>query len=190
MIKKIGFSILSLVLAYNTVKILTLFAKLHPTDFSTTGSVFAAIAINLMVTGAIAFLGFVYPTSKLLPNAYYQIKSPQLLQTLYAVLGVEYFRKFLLVTFYREKDNRKYFNGTRSGIALFDYHTRQSEFGHLIAFLLIALVSGLLAYLGHYLLVVWTLAINVFFNFYPVLLQRKHRWQISRITEKAARRRG
>jgi len=94
-----------------------------------------------MITGTIAFLGFVYPTSKLLQNTYYQIKNPRRLKILYKWLGVEYFRMILLKTLYIDEDNKRYFNGIKSGVLLFDYNTKQSEFGHIIAFFLVLLIS-------------------------------------------------
>jgi hypothetical protein len=70
-------------------------------------------------------------------------------------IGVEYFRMLLLKTFYRNADNKKYFNGSKSGILLFDYNTKQSEFGHLIAFILIVLLSIILLLKGHEYVFIW-----------------------------------
>jgi len=175
MLKKIFFPILSLILSYNTYNLVTVFSKLSPEEFSLLAIIMSAIAFNLMITGALAFLGFVYPTSKLLPNSYYQIKRPKVLNTLYKWIGVEYFRMLLLITFYRNADNKKYFNGSKSGILLFDYNTKQSEFGHLIAFILIVLLSIILLLKGHEYVFIWMQPLNILLNFYPIILQRKHR---------------
>lgn len=175
MLKNIFFTILSLILSYNTYKLVTVFSKLRPEEFSLLAIIMSAIAFNLMITGALAFLGFVYPTSKLLPNSYYQIKRPKMLNTLYKWIGVEYFRMLLLITFYRNGDNKKYFNGSKSGILLFDYNTKQSEFGHLIAFILIVLLSIILLLKGHEYVFIWMQPLNILLNFYPIILQRKHR---------------
>ena len=175
MLKKIFFTILSLILSYNTYKLVTVFSKLRPEEFSLLAIIMSAIAFNLMITGALAFLGFIYPTSKLLPNSYYQIKRPKMLNTLYRWIGVEYFRMLLLITFYRNADNKKYFNGSKSGILLFDYNTKQSEFGHLIAFILMVLLSIILLLKGHEYVFIWMQPLNILLNFYPIILQRKHR---------------
>lgn len=184
MLKKIILTAFSLILAYNTVKLTAVFFKLNPEDFSRFASIVSAFAFNLMITGSVAFLGFAYPTNKLLPDSYYQIKQPKTLNSIYKWLGVEYFRILLLKTFYRKDDNKKYFTGTKSGILLFDYNTKQSEFGHLIAFLLLILFSIILFFEGHKSVFVWILPINIVLNFYPIILQRKHRIIIQRMIKR------
>jgi hypothetical protein len=82
------------------------------------------------------------------------------------------------LTFYRKKENKRYFNGTKSGLIHFDFQTKQSEFGHGAAFVVIQLISVPLLLKGHFMLVILTTIINVFFNFYPIILQRKHRMQL------------
>ncbi len=181
MLKKIVLTILSMILLYNTYKLVTVFHKLSPEEFSLPAIIASALAFNLLLTGAFAFLGFVYPTSKLLPYSYYQIKNPERLNTLYKWLGVNFFKYFLLMTFYRKDDNKKYFNGTKSGVLLFDYNTRQSEFGHLFAFLSIFILSSILLYYGHKFVFLWIQPMNIILNFYPIILQRKHRTQIERL---------
>ena len=109
MAKKILFTALSLLLAYNTYKLTAVFFELPPEKFSLLGIIVSAVALNFLITGAVAFLGFVYPTSRILSNNYYQIKNPKTLNLWYKWLGVEFFRLLLLKTFYRKKDNKKYF---------------------------------------------------------------------------------
>ncbi len=184
MLKKIVLTILSLVLIYNTYKLITVFFKLSPGEFSLLAIIASAIAFNLLITGAFAFLGFIYPTSKLLPNSYYQIKNPERLTIYYKWLGVNFFKYLLLITFYRKDDNKKYFNGTKSGILLFDYNTKQSEFGHLLAFASIFILSLILLVEGHKALFIWIQPMNIIFNFYPVVLQRNHRIVIARLIKK------
>lgn len=184
MLKKIIFPILSLILAYNTIKLGAIFFKLNPEEFSRLAIIVSAVAFNLMITGTVAFLGFVFPTSKLLPNSYYHIKRPKTLNLIYKWLGVEYFRMLLLKTFYRSDDNKKYFNGTKSGILLFDFNTKQSEFGHLVAFLAIILFSIILLLRGHEQVFIWIQPINIILNFYPIILQRKHRIIVERLIRK------
>ena len=98
--------------------------------------------LNLFITGIFAFAGFAFPTQKLLPNAYYQIYQPQTLVKAYKFLGVELFRKMLLATLWKSKKQRKkYFNGKKNGIENLIEQSMKSEFGHLIPFLLISLIS-------------------------------------------------
>lgn len=181
MAKKILFTALSLLLAYNTYKLTAVFFELPPEKFSLLGIIVSAVALNFLITGAVAFLGFVYPTSRILSNNYYQIKNPKTLNLWYKWLGVEFFRLLLLKTFYRKKDNKKYFNGTKSGVFLFDYNTKQSEFGHLIALTLVFALSLVLLFEGHKYVFIWMQPLNILLNFYPIILQRKHRVIVERL---------
>lgn len=180
-LRKIALTFISFILAYSTYKFLTIFFKLQPDQFSNFAIFISAFALTLMTTGVIAFLGFVYPTSKLLPDSYYQIKNPKKLNRLYKVLGVELFRWVLLRTFYKSDNNKKYFNGTKSGIMLFDHNTKQSEFGHLTAFVLIFIISLVLLGEGHHHVFLWIWPLNMLLNIYPIVLQRKHRIVIQRL---------
>ncbi len=184
MFKKVGFTLLSFILAYNTYKLLILFFKLSPFEFSLLAIIVSAIAFNLLATGAFAFLGFIYPTSKILPNTYYQIKNSERLKLIYKWLGVKYFKYLLLFTFYRKEDNKKYFNGSKSGIFLFNFDTKQSEFGHLLAFISILILSLILLYEGHKSVFIWMQPINIFLNLYPIILQRNHRIVIERLLKR------
>ncbi|GMQ29760.1 hypothetical protein [Algoriphagus confluentis] len=183
LLKKIGLPLLSLVFLHNVYKVLVLLLKIQPENLSALASFVAAFALNLLTTGMVAFVGFAYPTSRLLPNPYYQIKNAKRLNRIYSLLGVPLFRIFLLKTFYRTADNKKYFNGTKTGLKQFDYHTKQSEFGHLVAFILLFGISLILGIKGHITLSLWTLGINIIFNFYPIVLQRKHRIVVQRLVK-------
>lgn len=183
-LKKVFFTFLSILLVYNAINFSGLFMKLSPLEFSSLAIIVSAAAFNLLITGVFAFLGFVYPTSKLLPKSYYRLKNEAQLNSLYKWLGVKGFRVFLLLTFYRKKENKKYFNGTKSGIIQFDYNTRQSEFGHLMAFIFILLHSCFLLFYGHWSLFIASQTINIIFNFYPIILQRKHRISVQRILDR------
>jgi hypothetical protein len=84
----------------------------------------------------------------------------------------------------KEKNRKQYFNGTKSGIKDFDFQTRQSEFGHLAAFAAISLTCIWLLPMGHVRIALLTMALNIPFNLYPVILQRIHRVQIQRLTKR------
>lgn len=97
-------------------------------------------------------------------------------------MGVHHFRLVLLFAFWgKAKNRKKYFDGSRTGISNFIYQTRQSEFGHLISFVSIALISAYLLARQHFLLVLFTAIINIVGNLYPVILQRYHRMRIERL---------
>ncbi len=142
-----------------------------------------AFVLNLFITGIFALLGFAYPTSNLLPSAYYRIRQPEKLARMYRLLGVEQFRWLLLRFFWgKQKHRKRYFDGTKAGLQHFEMQTRQSEFGHLAAFVAIAVVSVFVLYRGHVAIFGFTTLINVVGNFYPIVLQRHHRIQIGRLT--------
>lgn len=140
---------------------------------------------NLFILGAFAFAGFAWPTYKLLPEKYYSIKNPVLLKSVSKKIGIGSYQKFLLLTFWRNKDQReRYFNGTKSGIDHWVIETKKAEFGHLIPWILLLLLSVWSMALGFWKMAFINLVLNVFSNFYPVLLQRTHRARIIPILQK------
>lgn len=144
-IKRIFFPLIAAFLAYRSVELVRLFDQLSPTETPFWFIFVLAIMLNLFITGIFAFVGFAFPSSLFLPKSYYRIKNPLFLLRVYQLLGVHYFRKMLLATFWgKEKNRKKYFSGTKSGLVNFDYQTRQSEFGHLAAFVAITVVALLL----------------------------------------------
>ena len=185
MAKKIIFPVISLFLAYRSVELVSMFSTPAAEGFSLLATFLLAVALNLFITGVFAFVGFAYPTSRLLPDAYYRIGNPKALQELYKLLGLKYFRTLLLMAYWgKEKNRKKYFNGTRTGMRDFDHQTRQSEFGHLGAFMAIAIVAIVLLSKGHVAVFAFTTVINVLANFYPIVLQRMHRMQIERMSNR------
>jgi hypothetical protein len=61
------------------------------------------------------------------------------------------------------------------------FQTKQSEFGHLGAFLVILISSVILLVYGYtYVVIIMTL-INILGNVYPVILQRMHRARVQRL---------
>ena len=147
-----------------------------------------AVLLNLFVTGTFAFAGFALPTQRLLPDAYYRVRRPKLLKSVYRRLGVDAFRRFLLATFWRKRTNQKrYFNGRADGLSELDRQSRKSEFGHLFPFLLLVGLCVFLLDLDRPHAAAITLLINVLFNFYPILLQRHHRMRIQPLADRYRR---
>ena len=182
MVKKIFFPLISIFLAFRSYEILITLWLVEPSEFSLWIKLLLSFLLNLFITGIFAFLGFAYKTNRLLPENYYRIKNKDLISKLSKLLQVEYFKKFLLLLFWgKNKNRKKYFDGTKSGLENLDYQTRQSEFGHLAALVIIQLSAMIMLIKGHYLIAVLTTTLNFISNFYPVLLQRNHRIQIERI---------
>ncbi len=141
-----------------------------------------AYLLSLFGTGFFAFIGFAYPTSRLIGSSYYKLRNLKMLTLTYNVLGVKYFKYLLLLFFWGTKNNRKkYFDGTKSSIKIFVYQTHQSEFGHLGGFLLLLPCSLLLAIKGYFQMSVILFIINIIGNFYPIILQRYHRIRIKKL---------
>lgn len=182
-LKKIFFPIFSLFLLYRSIELIRNLISSEPNEYSSFEILIISFLLPLFITGTFAFIGFAYPTSRIMPNSYYKIKKPEFLKLLYKLLGINYFRVFLLLIFWSRKKNRqKYFDGTRRGLNNFIFQTKQSEFGHLGAFIMILLSSIiLLAHRYFYLILIVTI-FNIVGNIYPIVLQRFHRMRIEKIT--------
>jgi len=179
MLKKILYMLATLYLVIQSVRLIAGFPVIKVS--SVIGIIILAFIINLYITGVFAFLSFSFGVEKTLPNSYYKIKSPRFLAMLFRYLGGEYFRIFLLNTFWAIKKQRnKYFDGTRTGIKNFIIQSKKSEWGHLIPFVIICFASAYLFFLNMNALAVVTMFINIIGNFYPIILQRHHRIRLSR----------
>lgn len=138
--------------------------------------VFTAWIINLYITGVFAFSGFALPTQRFLPPSYYNIYNSKLLSSVYRTLNVDLFKKILLATLWKgKKQRKKYFNGKVDGIRNLELQSMKSEFGHLLPFMIIFLISIYLIINHLTLLGISTLVINMIGNLYPIILQRHHR---------------
>ena len=182
MIKKLFFPLFSIVLLYWSLEMTLNLIHSNPSDFSFLEFAILAFLLNIYLTGIFAFIGFAYPSSNLLPKSYYRIKNPKNIRICYQWLGIKYFRKVLLVFFWGTKKNRKkFFDGSRSGISGFLYESKQAEFGHIGAFVILLFLGILFLIKGYYKLVLLMTLINVVGNFYPVILQRYHRIRIEKL---------
>lgn len=180
--KKLIFSLFSVFLGYRSYQIILALIAKKATDFNFPEEFAISFMLTLFVTGIFAFPGFAIPTSKLLPNSYYQIKNPKRLNQIYHLLGVNYFRSLLLIFYYnKKKPRKKFFNSKRNGISKFSYQTKQSEFGHLGAFITISLCSIVLLVHNFYFMVLLIMLINTIGNLFPVVLQRYHRMRIDQL---------
>jgi len=176
MVKKIGMLLLAAFLAFRSYELVNSLLLSGTKNLSLALSLLVSFLLVLFVTGIFAFPGFVFPTSRILPAAYYRIRYPEVLRRIARWLGVDYFRRLLLVAFWGKKRQRKkYFDGTKGGMANLDYQTRQSEFGHLVPFFLLLFISFRLLMEGYLLVFIGIVVLNILANGYPILLQRVHR---------------
>ncbi len=156
----------------------------EPIEYTNNEALIISFLLTLFITGIFAFVGFAYPTSRLLPAKYYKIKNPRIITAIGKALGIKYFQFFLLFAYWgRGKNRKKYFNGTKKGLTNFIFQTKQSEFGHLGAFVAISASSLILVLYGHYSIVIIMTLINIIGNAYPIILQRTHRMRIEKITQ-------
>lgn len=182
LVKKIIFPLCSAFLLYRSVELIRMLVNTKPEYYTLSKILLIAFLLNLFITGVFAFIGFTYTTYYVLPKGYYNIHNPNRLKKYYNLLGVKYFKIFLLVAFWGKKGNRKkYFDGTKNGFKNFIFQTKQSEFGHFGSFIALSLVCVLLLFNNHFLITGFTMLINIIGNLYPVILQRFHRMRITKI---------
>lgn len=181
--KKILFSVFAIFLGFQSWKLLLIILVYRDeNNMMLPESLIYAFLINLFLTGVFAFPGFVFPTHRLLPKAFYLVSNPVLVTKLYTWFGVKHFRILLMLAFWgKQKNKEKFFDGTRNGIDNLIYQSKQSEFGHLAPLVLISGLSGLFVLHNLFLLAAITMIINIIGNFYPILLQRHHRMRIQKL---------
>jgi hypothetical protein len=88
----------------------------------------------------------------------------------------------------KSKNRKRFFDGTRSGLAEFDRQTRQAEFGHFGALIAVQIMLVILGIHGFTWVFAIGTVINAVGNFYPIVLQRTHRSQLMRMNALLARR--
>ena len=136
MLKKIILPLASIFLLWQSY---SLIAQIHHLETQNWGLlILIGWVINMFITGIFAFTGFAFPTERLLPESYYQVRKPKQVKKWFKIFGVEWFRKFLLATVWRSKAQQKrYFDGTREGFDNWIRQSKKSEFGHLLPFIII-----------------------------------------------------
>jgi len=65
--------------------------------------VFLAFLANLFVLGAFAFAGFAWPLDHLIPEGFYLVRQPKRLLRINKSIGVPFFQKLLLSSFWKNK---------------------------------------------------------------------------------------
>ncbi len=144
------------------------------------------ISITLIQSLApILFCFFFFQTFKYfrLPTCYYKNR-PFENEKYFRILGVSIFRKILVNSFLRHANSRVYLKGrSKDYLRVFLEETKQSETSHLFAIFL-TLIPQFLYLRSGQMMNFWLLTLfSVFFNLYPMLLQRKNRFHFeSRLT--------
>lgn len=94
-------------LCYRSVELMRGLISSDPNEFSNSEVFIISFLLSLFITGVFAFIGFVYPSNRILSDNYYKIKSPKVLNFLCKILGIKYFRLFLIFAFWGRRTNRK-----------------------------------------------------------------------------------
>ncbi|TKC00760.1 glycosyl-4,4'-diaponeurosporenoate acyltransferase CrtO family protein [Pedobacter cryophilus] len=109
-------------------------------------------------------------------STYYDEKSWENKGKIYESLGINVFRKLLVLVGW-EKLNKKANPVEKNSKALIhlEYSTKQSEFGHLIIFFIVIIFNIMVAFKFGFGESVWLLVLNILLNLYPIFLQRYNR---------------
>ena len=124
-----------------------------------------------------------------LVSTYYNGKEWEQKGRIYELIGINYFRKFLVLIGW-EKVIRKSNPIEKSTATLVNLHhqTKKSEFGHLIIWYIVLCFTVVVAFKFGVLKSIWLLGLNILLNLYPVLLQRYNRPRIQRAINLSQRR--
>jgi hypothetical protein len=179
---KIVHIIFSSFLIWQTILLVERLLRNQPTDFS--DKMLDAVFVNLFVTGIFTIV-YSFPVYRLLPKRYYLIKNPELLKICGQIIQIESFKKLLIRTIWNKKQNKKhFFSGSRNGFDEMEITTMKSEFGHFIGFCIVMILTILIGIRTNYAIAIMILVVNIFFNFYPFMLQRFHRLRLYEIKQR------
>lgn len=178
-LKKIMHIIFSSFLVWQTIMLVERLLRNQSSEFL---SMFLdAIFLNLFVTGIFTIV-YSFPVYRVLPESYYSIHNPRLLKTVGQIIQIDLFKKLLTKTIWNKKQNKKYFfSGLRNGFGDLEISTMKSEFGHFTGFCIVMVFAILFAIKSSYSIAVMILIVNIFFNFYPFMLQRFHRLRLNEL---------
>jgi hypothetical protein len=80
-----------------------------------------------------------------------------------------------------DNDKKYFFSGYRNGFDDLEITTMKSEFGHFFGFCVVMILTVLIGFKAHYTIAVLIFIVNLFFNFYPFMLQRFHRLRLNEL---------
>lgn len=126
-----------------------------------------------------------------LVSTYYHEKAWEGKGKTYENLGVNFYRKLLVLTGW-ERLNKKANPVEKSTKALMHLHlqTKKSEFSHLIIFLIVLGFNVFVVYKYGVLQSLWLFILNILLNLYPIFLQRYNRPRFERAISLSNRRQG
>jgi hypothetical protein len=146
-----------------------------------------AWALNFLLM--LCVLAFTEMLKSQLASSYYNEKGWERRGKIYEPLGINFFRKLLVVIGW-EKLNKKSAPIEKNIKALTNlrYQTKKSELGHVIILIIVLGFNVFVAFKFGLLKSMWLLILNVIFNLYPIFLQRYNRPRIERAINLSKRR--
>lgn len=120
-----------------------------------------------------------------LKSSYFNSLPIEMEGKIYKYIGVQFFRELLVLSGWER--SRKKENPIRRSLILleyYEYRTRTSEFGHTIIAIIILFISVYVCMAYSYKDIVWLTFFNIFFNIYPITVQRYNRPRVRRMIKK------
>ncbi len=172
------------IILFILITALTVFLAGYFIDFMGARNPVFAFAINWLVMTLVAILGSALHITMPLPPAYYRIRPFEANGRLYEALGVRIFKIILIRSPLALLNPTIHYKGDRS--ALFDLESkmRDSETGHLFIFIIMILIVIHMAIEGWWNFATWLMVFNIFFNVYPIMLQRYNRARLAPLIER------
>ncbi|WP_375582713.1 hypothetical protein [Cyclobacterium xiamenense] len=140
---------------------------------------FAWVLNFLLMTAVLSYTETFQPP---LQSSYFTLKRWEAGGEIYRRFGVDGFRK-LLVWIGWEKLTKATnpVKKNRAALQKLEYQTRQSEFGHLLIFFIVAIFGLLVALLYGIRDSFWLFFLNILLNGYPIAVQRYNRPRLQRL---------
>ena len=116
-------------------------------------------------------------------SKYFKVQPFEKGGSIYKFFGVDYYRKLLVLVGW-EKISRKEnkIQNSRDSLKKAEYSSRSSEVGHSVIFLIVMVVTFLVA--DSFRKAFWLLFLNLLLNIYPVFVQRFNRPRYQRVLQK------
>jgi hypothetical protein len=174
--------LLSLIIIFSTLLVYGLVSKLGLQGF------LFAWMLNLVLMMCVFF--FTESLKAELSSDYYSEKAWEKKGRTYEMLGINIFRKILVLVGW-EKLNKRENPVAKNSEALIhlEYRTKQSELGHLIIFFIVLAFTIYVAITISIQESLWLFLLNLLLNVYPILLQRYNRPRLKRAISISKRKR-
>lgn len=155
--------------------------------FSILDSFAFAWTLNFLLMACVSM--FVAALKSPFSSTYFDRKSWEKGGKVYEATGINVFRKLLVLIGWEKlsKKSKPVEKDTESLIRLYN-HTQKDELGHLIIFIIVLGFNVFVAWKFGFSRSLWLLGTNIFFNLYPILLQRYNRPRIERAINVSKRR--